>query len=304
MRALLEIVRPTLVCQQSLITRPQVFRHGITRAQLDRLLREGVWESVDRSLYGPSGVAHTWHRRLMAAVLCAPSGAMASHRSSAHLHAVGGLDDPPVEISIPRGTRFRREGVVVHESRDLALATPAVVDGIPTTDLRRLAVDLGAVVSRARHRHTIREIRHGHGITSDQLLATYLAHRRRGRNGCGALRDWLDRYYDVAGVSESGLELLALDAILDAGLPAPVRQYWVETPSGRYRLDMAYVARLVCIEVDGRQHEDAEISAADERRTDALRALGWTVLRVRSSHFASDMHRVLRELDRIWRQPA
>ncbi len=302
MRALLEVVRPQLETQWSLITRRQALDGGLTRAGIDRLVRDGIWEVLDRALYGPTGVPMTWHRQLMAAVLAAPLGATASHRSCAHLHGVGGLVDPPIEISIPRGSRFRRRGVVAHESRDLGLARRVVVEGIPTTDLRRLAVDLGAVVSEARYRHTIREIRHAHGVTADQLLATYLAHRRRGRNGGGALRDWLDRYYDISGVSESGLELIALDAILDAGLPAPVRQHWVESPSGRYRLDLAYVDRLVCIEIDGAQHEDADQSRIDERRTSALEALGWRVLRVRSAHFASDMHAVLRELDRIWRQ--
>lgn len=299
MRTLLETVGPTLRSQHSLITRAQALERGLSRSQVDRLLRSGVWEAVDRTVYGPYGVAWTWHRRLMAAVLGAPDGARASHRSAAALYGVGGIAVPPIELSIPRGTRFRRSGVVVHESRDLDLALPTVIGGIPCTDLRRLAVDLGAVVSFPRFKHTIREIRHGHGVTSEALLGTYLAHKRQGRNGCGALRDWLDRYFDVQGVSESGIELVALDALLDAGLPAPVRQYHVDTPAGRFRLDLAYVDLQICIEIDGRQHEDADIKPNDARRTRALKALGWTILRVRSDHFATDLAEVVRALRRV-----
>ena len=296
MRELLERVRPTLERQHSLITRAQVFDHGLTVAQLERLLRTGVWNAVDRSLYGPVGVPDTWRRRLLAAVLCSPPWSLASHRATAALHHVGGLAHPPIEISIPRGSSFRRPGVIVHESRDLRLARRTIVDGIPTTDVRRLAMDLGAVVSFERFKHSIREIRHGHGVTSEQLLATYLAHKRRGRNGGGALRRWLDRYFDVDGVSESGIELVALDALLDAGLPPPVRQFWVVTPEGRFRLDLAYVERKVCIEIDGRQHDDVDVSAADVARTRALERLGWTVLRVRSTHLATDLAKVVRVL--------
>lgn len=134
MRALLEVVRPQLETQWSLITRRQALDGGLTRAGIDRLVRDGIWEVLDRALYGPTGVPMTWHRQLMAAVLAVPLGATASRRSCAHLH------------------------------------------------------------------------------------------------------------------------------------------------------------------------EDANQSRIDERRTSALEALGWRVLRVRSAHFASDMHAVLRELDRIWRQ--
>lgn len=299
MPTLLEHSRPILDVQHGLITRRQALSGGHTARQLHRLLRLGIWEVVDSGLYGPTGVPMTWVRRLCAALLLAPEGSLASHRSCAALFGVGGIDDPPIEITIPRNTTFRRDGVIVHESTDLWLARSVVVDGIPTTDLRRLAMDLGAVVSGARVKHTIREIRHGHGITSEQLLHTYLQHKRQGRNGGGALRDWLDRYFDLEGVPESGLELVALDALLDSGLPAPVAQHRVETPERSYRLDFAYPDRMVCVEVDGAQHDDEDIAASDEDRTAALEELGWTVLRIRSRHFASDLLKVITTLRRI-----
>ncbi len=296
MSSLLVDVRATLEVQHSLITRRQVLTTGHSPNQIHRLLRLGVWEVIDTGLYGPVGVPMTWKRRLMAAVLLAPAGSMASHRAAAAQHGVGGLDDPPIEISIPRGSSFRRPGVVVHESTDLALARAVLIDGIPTTDLRRLAVDIGAVVSPSRFTHTIREIRHGHAVTSEQLLHTYLQHKIQGRNGCGVLRDWIDRYFDVNGVPESGIELVVLDALLDLDLPTPEAQFWVETPTGRYRLDIAYPERLICVEVDGRQHEDAHIAAADEVRTATLKALGWHVIRIRSDHLASDLSAAIRQI--------
>lgn len=298
----IDLARPTLERQHSLITRWQAIERGLTVTQIDALVRSGVWEVIDRALYGPVGVAMDWERRQHAAVLCAPATSLASHRACAMLRNVGGLSDPPVEITIPRGTTFRRPDVIVHESCDLHLAAPVEVRGIPTTGLRRLAMDLGCVVSFERFKHTIREIRHVHGVTSEQLLSTYLAHKARGRNGGAALRDWLDRYFHVRGVPESGIELVVLDALIDAGFPTPVAQHWVDTGATRYRLDLAYPDQMICIEVDGRQHrDDADVAANDAARTRRLKALGWTVLRIRSDHLATDLAAVMRKLRRLLR---
>lgn len=295
MLPLLAAAAPTLSAQHSLITRPQALAIG-TEACLRHLLRNGIWERIDRSLYGPTGVPFTWMRRLMAAVLLAPDGSLISHRASAALQGVGGLIEPTPEITIPRGGRLRRPWLITHESGDLHLADRTVVDGVPTTGFRRLAVDLGGTVSFPRFKHTIREIRHARGVTSAELLHTYLRHKRQGRTGAGALRDWLDRYFTIEGVSESGPELVVLDAILDHGLRAPVRQHWVEVEGRRYRLDLAYPEDLVAFEVDGAQHDDADIKADDEIRTQLLRRAGWRIVRVRAKHLATDLPGALRTL--------
>lgn len=286
---LLSLAAPTLERQQSLITRQQSLDLSGNRSSYERLVDQGIWERIDSGLYGPVGVPMTWRRWLMAAVLLAPEGSLVSHRAGAALQQVGGLVEPTPEISIPRGTTFRRPWLITHESCDLDLADRAVVDGIPVTGLCRLAMDLGSVVSFDRYKQTIREVRHGRQVRSEQLLSTYLRHKARGRNGGGALRDWLDRYYEIAGTPESGLEHLALDGILDAGLLAPAVQHWVEAGGRRYRLDLAYPSHMVCIEVDGIQHEDDEEKISDRARTRRLVAAGWTVIRIRSRFFATDL---------------
>jgi very-short-patch-repair endonuclease len=110
-----------------------------------------------------------------------------------------------------------------------------------------------------------------------------------------ALRDWLDRYVDVGGMPESALEQVALDAFLDAGLH-PVAQLWVEVGGGtRYRLDLAFPDRMIAVEVDGSQHEERPAQEADAIRDAALEALGWTVIRIRST-FTADLARAIQIL--------
>lgn len=262
---------PVLAAQHALITSRQALDVGVNRQQCLDLVRRGIWERIDRGIYGPAGVPLAWRRQVMAAVLLSPEGSLVSHRCAASLLGVGGLEIPAPEVTIPRGRNLRRSWITTHESTDLHLADRRLIDGIPITGPLRLAMDLGGVVS------------------AEALLRTYLRHKRSGRNGGGALRDWLDRYYAVEGVPESGLEQVVLDALIDANLPTPVAQLWVDAAGRRYRLDLAYPAHRVAIEVDGSQHDDPEHRAADAVRDGALQALGWTVIRIRVGRLATEL---------------
>lgn len=290
----LEAAGRILAAQQSLITTKQAASVDIGRERCRSLVKQRIWERIDHGVYGPVGVPLTWRRRLMAGLLLAPPGSLGSHRAAATLLDVGGIPSPKPELTIPRGTTFRRPWLIVHESTDLALADRRRVDGIAVTGPRRLAMDLGSVVSEKRYRQTVRELRARYGVTFEELLRTYLRHKRSGRNGGAALRDWLDRYVDVGGIPESGLEQLALDAFLDAGLH-PTAQLWVQVPDGpRYRLDLAFPHKMIVVEVDGSQHEERPAKAGDAARDAALEALGWTVIHVKSKTFAADLARAIR----------
>lgn len=286
-----------LAHQQSLITTSQAEGIGIGRKRCQRLVDRGLWERLDLGVYGPTGVALTWQRRLMLALLLAPDGSLGSHRSSAALLGVGGITRPNPEVTIPRGTTLRRPWLVVHESTDLELADRRRIDGIPITGPRRLAMDLGSVVSPSQYRQAMRGLRSSHGVQFPALLRTYLRHKRSGRNGGAALRDWLDRYVDVGGVPESGLEQVVLDAFLDAGLQ-PLAQHWVEVGPNRYRLDLAFPDLMVAIEIDGSQHEEKPAQDADAIRQIALEAAGWTVERIRVATFTADLVRAIEAVRR------
>lgn len=159
-------------------------------------------------------------------------------------------------------------------------------------------MDLGSVVSPKRYRQTMRELRSRFDISFEELLRTYLRHKRSGRNGGAALRDWLDRYVDVRGLPESGLEQVVLDAMLDAGL-RPVAQLWVSIDgTSRYRIDLAFPDLMIAVEVDGSQHEERPATIADAQRDAALEALGWTVERIRVRTFTADLMRVIAHVQR------
>lgn len=284
--------------QQSCITTAQAASVGIGRERCRSLVERTAWERLDRGVYGPVGVPLTWRRRLAIALLLAPEGSLASHRSTAALLGVGGIQRPAPEITIPRGSTFRRPWLIAHESTDLELADRCTVDGLASTGPRRLAMDLGSVVSEKRYRQTMRELRSRFDVPFEALLRTYLRHKRSGRNGGAALRDWLERYVDVRGIPESGLEQVVLDAMLDAGL-RPVAQLWVAIDGmPRYRIDLAFPDLMIAVEVDGSQHEERPATVADAQRDAALESLGWRVEHIRARTFTADLVRVLALLHR------
>jgi hypothetical protein len=275
-----QIVTALLQSQQDLVTPAQAKAAGAHSTTLPRLAKEGFLETVEPGVYGPPGVPYTWERRLLAANLRAGPLARTSHLGALRLLGVETYEAVPPEISVASKRTFHQEGVIVHQSRDLQYVPSVLVDGIPCTPPRRLAVDLGAVLGETAYTTAMRALRRDHGVTWKQLGAILELHSKRGRNGCGALRRHLERYAGVQGIPDSTLEQLFLDDLLDAGFPVPVCQYEVPGPGGlTYRIDFAYPGVLVAVEVDGPHHRLDPVRARDRRRDAFLRSLGWEVLR-------------------------
>lgn len=65
------------------------------------------------------------------------------------------------------------------------------------------------------------------------------------------------------------------------------KDYVKEHPCGIYAIDFAWVEKLIAIEIDGKQHEQPEYKARDQRKDAYLKSLGWKVLRIAWK----DMHR-------------
>jgi very-short-patch-repair endonuclease len=85
--------------------------------------------------------------------------------------------------------------------------------------------------------------------------------------------------------------------LLDWGLPEPVRQHKVRLRSGRSaRIDLAWPEHRVGLEYDGERWHTGRRLAADVEREEALRALGWWLLRVDRHDLAPSSTRVQRAL--------
>lgn len=193
LRSLDELARE----HHGLVTLRAANDRGISRAAWYRAIAAGSLEPMHPGVARLFGSAPTREQRIAAAVLGAGTGAVASHRSAAHLWGIPRPDDDAIDVTLlDRRRQATLDGVVVHRPRDRLDITPVVRHHIRTSGVLRLLCDLGAVDPPsvpAAVDHVLTN-----GLASPEALRTAIdAHARRGRHGVPALRDALaDRVLD------------------------------------------------------------------------------------------------------------
>lgn len=265
---------------------------GITRARLRTALADREVRRVLRGVFVAGSVPDSVEMRVSAARRVVAPGQVICDRTAAWLHGVEILGYterhvlPPVEVCALRWhARSRLDGVRGRTRDLLADDVTEIADVLVTTPMRT-ALDLGCNLRRRDALAALDQFRRLHGLTLDQLVEQ--SSRFRGRRGVVQLRGLLP-LSDPR--SESVRETWVRLAMLDAGLPLPVPQHWVELGGlATYRLDLAYPAHRIAIEYDGREFHDAnEVQRARDRvRRDCLRDHGWTLIVVREGDFTGD----------------
>ena len=134
------------------------------------------------------GAPLTWNTRAMTAVLAAGPDAVLSHRAAAALWGIEGFNRGTPEVTVPRGRRYRRPDVRVHESTDLDRCSPRIREGIAVTDPSRTLLDVGRFVGDRRLERAVESARRLKLTTWPELIAVLAKHARRGRPGIRRLR--------------------------------------------------------------------------------------------------------------------
>jgi predicted transcriptional regulator of viral defense system len=292
MRELLELAST----QYGVFNRRQAHTAKISNAVLRARVRSGFIQDVGHNVFRVVGAARTWRQDVMAACLGAPGLCAASHRSAAVLHGHDGFTPGVVEVVIPHGTRYRREGVRVHTTRALTFVDLTHVGPIPVTTSERTLIDLGAVCGFARVEHATDSAERDHKAGREQLVARHAALRARGRNGIATMTAVLaDRGLVVP---QSVLERRFFNLVVNAGLPRPTLQVKVELPNGRPAyLDAAYERLLLGFEIDGhRWHSSRAQRISDNRRAGLLADLGWDIRRFSYDEILRDPSTVVAEI--------
>lgn len=262
------------------VSRLEALSLGVSASQISRRLRSGVWELIAPGVYRLSGTQLTWRSKVRASTLSCDG--LASHRTAAALLEIDGFADGPIEITIPNGRHLRRpDPIVLHESTQMDLAGPVVIDSIPTTGLARTVLDVAAVVGPKRLQWAVDAVIRDRQLAWPDLYAVLVNHSARGRNGCGRLRAILDVSYGSDRIPDSRWNRMVGELLVSSGLPQPEFEFTVRNALGRFvgRVDLAYPTRRVAIECDSvRWHLNRESFERDPRRKNALLLSGWTVL--------------------------
>lgn len=146
MATLDDLLLPVFLRQHGLVTAADVTAAGGAAHHITTRLENGRWTRAEVGVYRLAGVPRSWHANLLAPILSAGECAIASHLSAAALYGIPGFGLGVPEISVARGTKFRRTNMRVHTSTDLDRCSRLMVEGIPVTDPARTLLDLARTV--------------------------------------------------------------------------------------------------------------------------------------------------------------
>ena len=185
-------------------------------------------------------------------------------------------------MTTPRPRRHRRVDGIVHRWRPFPCDHLTTVDGIVTTRAARTLVDLAGAIHPARTERAVDHALAARLTTPTELRAVFEELAGRGRSGIALMRRLLDER-DIGYIAPaSELEARFLELIRTANLPAPTRQVEVGDDAGWVgRVDAAYPARRLIVELDGRRHHTQLLDLQSDRaRDNRLMADGWRVVRL------------------------
>lgn len=246
-------------------------RYGVSR----RALRGSEWRNIFRGVWAHRDLPDDRETRLAAVCLILPVGAFVCGLTAAWLRGADAQDHrfDHVWVGCRTGHRLRtRAGCLVREITvdDTDLED---IDGAWVTTPVRTVFDCSRWLGLVEAVVVADALAHA-GLTDATNLEAYYR-RHRGLRGVRQVAQVIDLMDPLA---ESPMETRVRVLVTRAGLPAPISQYEVCSSEGGFvaRADFAYPAARLIVEYDGAWHWEQR--RADDRRRDAMRALGWHVL--------------------------
>ncbi len=246
------------------------------REAVSRLHRihQGIYSLVPRKLLTREG-------HLMAAVLACGPGAVLSYRDAAALHGLRPTSRPRIEVTVPRRSSLRHDGIQVHRSLTLAPADITAENGIPCTTIARTTLDLASVVprraiERALDQADVMQVFDLNAL-EDQLA------RNPHHPGGPLLRSVLEEHYVGSTPTESELEEAFFALTRRLGLPDPKVNRWIDLSDGlpMIRADFVWYEQRVIVETDGGKfHGTRQARERDPHRDQRAMLAGWRPLRI------------------------
>jgi hypothetical protein len=269
---------------------------AVGKVALDGEIRSGALVRVFPRTYARPWDADDVHVRDMAAVLSVGGDAAISAGSALRRWRLPVPADERIHVIVSRTSRprSRHPELVVHRTKLPTASTD--VDGVPT-QLREDAIAWAWTELRgaARRAPAITAVRQGEISTQRLRLIAKRAIRMKGRRQLLDLTDLLD-----AGC-ESELEIWGYGHVFDEpDLRDANRQLRLRVGTRRYRLDMAFEAEKLAVELDGRAyHSSDEQRERDIARDVALATLGWQTIRLSHHRLTTDPEGCRRDVRRV-----
>ncbi|MGH2756179.1 MAG: DUF559 domain-containing protein [Actinomycetota bacterium] len=278
--------------------RNQAIAAGLSDNDIAFRVVQGRLERELPRVYAIAGNPSSWMGDLMAVTLWAGRGSAVAGRGAAQLLGFDGFSGSIVEVAtvsrLDRRALKLRTGrhVIVHRVDDRLLNEISAVGAIPVTSVRRTLIDLtGQKDSRCEN--ALDFALRNKMTTAGSVWLLLEQDWMRGRRGVRIMRNLLVDRSDQAP-TDSELELRARKLIDRAGLPRPQHQYPIELPNRTIKVDLAYPAQRLVVELDSYSwHMDRGAFERDRERDIELQALSWTVFRFTWAMLRYEPHRVV-----------
>lgn len=262
--------------QGGILSRPQLYALGVTRAEIRGQVRARRWRLVgDQSVClhnsEVSDLGHQW-----AAVF---QGGPRAHLDGASALVAGGLERYTVDrhrVSVPRGARVRRSRLYdIRQTRRWS-ADDLAAGGIPRTRPDVAGVRAALWAQSDRQAVYVLTLVVQQGLTTADLLGQQALRIKRDRR-----RQLVhDTILDLLDGARSLGELDVVRELRTRGLPPPSRQVLRRDKADRYYLDLYWEDYRLVVEVDGIHHVWATNVVGDALRQNSLVIDGDRVLRL------------------------
>jgi very-short-patch-repair endonuclease len=276
--AIAELAPKTL----GLLTYCQLDALGVSRQQRRRLVATGVLVPVGALVVRHAAFPTSWEQRMLAAVLVARDGALASHMAAAWLWRFDGIRPGPVEVTIPRDRNARSVPGTVHRSARIEPADMDLRQLIPKTSATRTFLDIAPRLGARQLEEVLDGAERDGKIWRRRLRwdIDRLRHAgRAGRPGMAAVQALLDRT-EGRPLGDSWLEQEAIRLVSATGLRMPRVQVKRRTHGGAIaRVDLWWDRETLVVELAGHgTHATRRQRQADDERAARLGLCGWAVV--------------------------
>ena len=258
-------------------------------------------------------------RSRAAHLLVAGRGVLAGYSAAELLGASCGPEDAPAEVALPAGCLVHQPDLLVHRgllrsdevttvaglgvttrartAYDLARFAPSLVEAVVAVDA--LAVPGPATPGGRYPRRPASATDHGLLPPGGPFLPADLMLLRNRHLGARHSRRLPEVVALADPLAESPMETRTRLALVRNGLPPPVSQLAVHDGRHCHYLDLGYREYRVGIEYDGSEHRTPERARRDLERQHRLTAIGWTLVRPRST---TVLHQPRLAAVQVWRE--
>lgn len=269
----------------------ELVRSGVSYDAIRRRVKDGTlvrWHS-DVLLVGAVAAEPSVTTRLHAAVLAGHEDAVLSHSAAvAHLGAWNRWDGHVHVTSPSVRSKPGPPSVTFHRTRSVLPAEAIrVIDGIPTMAGSWACALLGTKLTRFQITNVMRELEFL-GAFDGESFRDVLRDLGRPR-GATTVRGALTLFDGHSAGTKSRSEDRLLGGILRAGGIEPLVNVRGATGLRGVELDFVWPTHRLVVEADGGQHAFGHARTNDADVDEALRELGWLVVRIPTQWIWSDL---------------